>query len=557
MSKPATIPFRKRVQNACMAFASAASGNRAVSAMLSGGAAFASSILNRYEGAQPYSPDRSWIPAFVRDARFDANSFARWEMARKILYFERNVWLPQKLGEIYSKYTVGPHGIPVIPDSSDSEWNKRMSDSYQTWCESPILDSALPMSHAHKQMARSKHYLGEVFILKTREKLDGKGQSIPKIQLIESHRCSSPGTIAGSDVGLSAELARFADGDHVIDGVGVDDNGKPVEYWMRDGLEGSAWLARPASQVVHIFSPERIGMYRGITPYHAVLNTINDFDDLEIMEMQRAKANAEDAKVFTTWNGELDPNMARQQRGMIGGNGATPIDHDLDKRIEQYRQVLGSRSIALRPGEDVKYPSNPSPSAAQQWYYRFKASQVCSAVSIPIILVWPDSMQGTVVRAVLDDANIFFQSEFSYFAHAAKDTYRFYAQWARYNVPGLQDAPADWNRCHAIPPRACNVDVGRNSAAKISELAVGLTSYDDEARAAGSISDDVFLRKARNVAKIKKIAKQVSIETGEQVSPAEIASPIADVLQSLALAEQANATAANLEAQAEREPATA
>lgn len=530
-----------------MAFACAAQGQRAVAAVTSGAAAFASEMFNRYDGAQPSSPERSYSPAFVRDARFDATSMVRWELNRKVRDYERNIWLVKKNKEVYTKYTVGPRGLQVIPASSDTEWNKRMLAAYQQWCESPILDSSLPMSQAHKLMSGDKHLVGGMFILKTSAKKGGKGPSIPKIQLIESHRCSSPGTLSWGGYGMSEAVEGT-----VIDGVGVDDNGKPVEYWMRDGLEGDAWLARPASQVIHVFTPGRVGEYREYSPYHAVMNTTTDLADLEALEMQRAKANAEEAKIFKTWNGEMDPNMSRQQRGYVNRNAPVPVDNDLQKRIEQLRPILGARTIALRPGEEMQTPSNPSPSAAQQWYYRFKISQICSAVGIPMILVWPESIQGTVARAILDDANLFFQSEFNCFAHAAREIYRFFADWARYNVAGLQDLPGDWMRCHVIPPRACNVDIGRNSAAKIAELAVGFTSYDDEANAGGTISEEIFTRKARNIGRIKQIAAAISKEMEVEVSPAEIASPIADVLKNLAIANQAQATADSLEAGEEK-----
>lgn len=527
------LPLTERMKGAALALFD---GTRIGNAM--------GALFNRYEGAQPNSPDRSWIPAFVRDARFDANSFARWELTRKILYFERNVWLVQKLKEVYTKYVVGPNGLQVMPASSDSDWNDRMRDAYLEWCQTPVLDSNKPISYAHKMMAGGKHITGEMFVVKTGIKAFGRGQTIPKIQLIESHRCATPGTIAASDMGLFAETVRWSEqNDKIIDGVQIDDNGAPFKYWMRRDVEGSVWDDVDARNVIHVGMPERVGMYRYVTPYHAVLNTTNDLDDLEMMEMQRAKANAEDAKVFTTWNGEMDLDKLRRERGNLRSQGVPSISNDLDKRVNQYRTILGSRAISLRPGEDLKLLGNPNPTAQQQWYYRFKITQVCAAVGIPILLVWPDSIQGTVTRAILDDANLFFRGETDCLAHAAREIYWYFADWARYNIKGLNDLPGDWKKCHVVPPRACNVDVGRNSAAKLAEVAAGFSSYDDEANAGGSDSTQIFLRKARNIAAVKKIAKQVSEESGEVVTAAEIASPIADVLESLANANLAQAQA--------------
>ena len=105
---------------------------------------------NRYEAGIPNSPDRPFIPAFVRDARFDANSFTRWELCRKARYERMNNWLLATLEEKDVKYTVGPFGHIVKPHSSDPEWNKYAAEEYAIWCEAPFRDSDLPMAQGHR-----------------------------------------------------------------------------------------------------------------------------------------------------------------------------------------------------------------------------------------------------------------------------------------------------------------------------------------------------------------------------------------------------------------------
>jgi capsid protein len=499
-------------------------------------------LLNRYEGANPSTPERSWIPAFVRDARFDANSFSRWELTRKIRYFERNVWLVQALQREFIKWTVGPNGLPVIPSSSDTDWNERMLESYQEWCESPCLDSTITMSQAHKQMAGESHIDGELFIAKTRSKVSGQA-SRPAIQLVESHRVSSPGhewSMAYAQQGIASPSETDR---NVVDGVqlGLDSRGKatkPIGYWVRESFEGDAWVFRSVAEVHHVFDPTRVGMYREITPYHACLNTLHDLDDLEAMEMQKAKANSEVANILKNSTGEIPPSMVRRERYLGKAVAPGKADEDFNKRLEMYRKVLGSRTIALKSNEDLAQLTSTNPSAATQWYWRYKIGQICAAQGIPMILIFPEmieSIQGTVVRGIYDNAHEFFRSKFFVFAHAARDVYRYYANWARYNDPRCVDAPADWAKCHVIPPRAVNVDIGRNSAAMLSELAAGTTNYDRVYGMQGSTAEVGLRQKARNVALIKRIAKE------EGVEPAEIAAPLGDVLLKLAQAEQADA----------------
>src|ERR1019366_9165115 len=104
------------------------------------------------------------------------------------------------------------------------------------------IDSLRHMSGVHKLIARSFDLEGEIFILKTREKKGGR-QSVPRVQLVESHRCSTKGGRQSvprvqlveshrcSTPGFGSSDGNVADW---IDGVKVDENGKPIAYALRD-----------------------------------------------------------------------------------------------------------------------------------------------------------------------------------------------------------------------------------------------------------------------------------------------------------------------------------
>jgi hypothetical protein len=499
-------------------------------------------ILNRYEGAQPSSPKRSYIPAFNRDAKDDANSWSRWEMTRKMRYFERNVWLCQANGDQHVKYTVGANGLTIVPASKDTEWNKRMTESYQEFCESPCLNSTIDMPQLHKQIARAGHFENDIFIHKTRSKVDGK-QSRPKIQLIESHRCSSPGT-------------QYSVGDNIqdcVDGVQLfkEPDGKitfPVGYWfIEDALE-SQWAFKPLKDIHHVFDPERTVMYRGITPYHSVINTLHDLDDLEILSMDKAKGIAEIMNIITSPSGELNRDGLMNRK--FGGMGAAVVntnsakEDDLDRRMQLYRKIIGARTIALKSGETMERFTSDQPSVAEQWFWVYKIGQICRVAGVPLILLFPEiikGLQGTLVRSILDDAHETFKEKYFLYARAAVDIYRYYANWARFNDPRVVDAPADWNKCHVTPPRAVNVDVGYTSAATLAELEVGIQNWDDIAARNSTTAEALIRKKVRNVIMIKQICEEESASSGVEVDPAEVSSPIADVMQKMATAEAAEA----------------
>lgn len=517
-------------------------------------------LMNRYESAIPGKPSSSWIPAFNRDARFDANSFSRWEMARKIQYFERNSWLVQRLRDTFVKWVIGPNGLNVVPASSDGDWNQRNQEAYLEWCERPCLDSTLTMAQVHRLEAGTYHLLGECFTNETRLKERGK-PSRPAIQLIDPHRCSSPGVEYSSK-----------EEEDLVDGVQLGKDaitGKvtiPTGYWLKTGFDGDEWTLRSTAQVLHIFDPERIGMFRGITPYHAVLTPVHQLFDLEEFEMQRAYANAEDAKVWETWNGEAPTasTLYRAKNGIglpNGSNNATTSD--VEKRLEMYRKVMGARTVYTRPGEKITTPSNPSPSAATQWLWRLKMGQVCEAVGIPLILAFPEiieSAQGTLVRGIYADACQGFKGKFPLFAQAAKRKYRFFTDWARNNDPRCVDAPADWGKCTVEPTKDVDVDVGNNSAAKLAEYAAGTTTLERIAGAMGTTARALVYGKGMDVAMVKKAAKEITElfkADGIEVLPEEIMGNLADIAQKLAIAQGQTQEPDDDEAPVEKEPVNA
>lgn len=498
---------------------------------------------NRYEAGIPNSPDRPHIPAFIRDARFDANSFTRWELARKARYERMNNWLLATLEEKDVKYTVGPFGHIIKPHTSNDDWNRAAADEYAAWCEAPFRDSDLPMAQGHRLARKEMHVDGEVFENCTFLKEPGL-QAIPAIELVESHRVSSPGM----------EYDYIRDDSGIVDGVQMSrDNagqlyGKPAGYHIRLGLEGREWIYRRAFQprrpdlggIIHIGDPDRIGMARYITKYAPVLNEIADLTLLWMFEMDRSKSNSEVAAIWKTFSGQV-PGTSFDGTGLpdssIPGQPNVPgsySDEEITKKLKEFRKVVSARWLAIKPGEEMDIKTNENPSASQQWLWKFVIERVCVTKGIPMVLVLPDSMQGTTLRAVMDDAQIGFTSQFAINARSAVMKYRFFMSWAKDNRPALRNAPADWMSCRVVPPPQINVDFGRNMQAMIAGIDAGIYTYEDVIAKDGSTADDRFIAKARQVARAKKIAAQVSTEMGVEVKPEEILGNLAEISALLA-----------------------
>lgn len=490
-------------------------------------------LKNRYEGAQPSTPKRAYLPAFNREARFDANSWTRWEMTRKVRYFERNLWFFEANGDEHVKWTIGPNGLAVVPFSSDEEWNKSVLEAYTEWGESPCVDSTVSLPVVHGLIARAHHFEEEIFILKDFAKDVGR-QLRPAIQLIESHRCSSP----GSDYSLKDQPEKV-DGVEVAVGNGRNPL-RPVGYWFIDNQEQTQWAFRPIESVHHVFSPTRPGMYRPVTRYHSVIESSQDFDELEKMAMEKAKNNARFANFWVTASGELPKDALRSRKFNNYVSALTNNDtmqDDYDKRLALYRQVMGAATVPLRAGESLTTLEPKTPTPQEQWHWFLKIAEVSKIARVPFVLLLPELIEkinGTLVRSIFDSAHEGFKAQFFIYAKAAIDIYRHWLEWAIRNDKRCFNPPLDYKVCHVTPPRAVNVDIGYTSQAKLEEYAAGFISLDDIAGMQSTTPEALIRKKGKNVFLIKKVAKELTElgkKDGIEVKPEEISCQLFDVQQ--------------------------
>ena len=454
-------------------------------------------VLNRYEAGQFGSRGgRSYIPAFVQDARFDADSATRLEILRKARYWERNNAIVNRLADIFEQYTVGG-GIPITPASSDPEWNQRAKDYWDESCRLLNLCNLQHFSSDQSLIARTWFIEGEVFIIKT-----SGGTKFPRIKLVESHRVGTPGGHENSS------------GRNIIDGVEIDPNGRPIAYWIQNDVDGSDYTRVPAGQVIHIFEPSRISQYRGISFLYAVLNDIHDLDDLQILEQKAARDAAEVTNVVNNSAGELTADQVRSQRYQTQNQnsaGATVTEN----RSEFFKRAVGGRTVVLKNGEKFEQFKSERPSVATQGYWDFLASKICAGVGISKQLVFPWSMQGTVTRADLDVAAQFFSTRSSVLQHAFTEVYLYVMDYATKTQTSLSDPPADWRKVNTRPPKAVNVDVGRNSAAIIAELRAGATTLEKIYGEKGEYWVTQILQRAKEARQIKDAAMAVGVEPSE------------------------------------------
>ena len=462
-------------------------------------------VLNRYEAGLRFQfGERSYIWSYVTDARFDASQATRIEMVRKARYFEQNCPLVQRLADVWEQYVVGANGIIMSPDSQDEDWNLAAGQWFDEWAVYPDLVSLQNWSTLQSLIARTWFIDGEVFLLKTRSE---RAPYRPRLQLIEGHRVCTPPGLVGSPM--------------IVDGVEIDAKGRPVAYHVAAGFDANEFERIPAENIIHVFEPARIGMYRGLTHFYAVMNALHDLDDLQKLEMQVAKRLASTPDIVKTPTGEMLDDAAQwdAQTEAASQGQQNPL-------TEYYARIFGATTKVMKIGDEYVPNTFDRPSVAQQWYWRFLMEEVCTGVGIPLVLVYPDSMQGTVYRGVLDTANAFFRSRSAVLAAALKQAWIYVIGAGANQDFRIANKPADWTLLSARPPRAVNVDVGRNSSAMLSELAAGTRTWQDVFAETGDDWKSKLRQRAREARYIRDLATEYDVEPNEISDVIEIPPPL-------------------------------
>lgn len=465
---------------------------------------WANRVQARYEGATR-STSRSHIPAAVQSARFDASCSARNELVRKARYFEKNSAIFNRLADIFENYTAGA-GLQLTPASSDPEWNKRAKEWWDGWCRYPDLTSRSSFGTVLSLIARTWFVDGECFVLLT------KGESgRPRIQLLEGHLCATPPSLA------------HLEGNTIVDGIGIDQNGRPIEYWFasEDARGNKIWgKPTPAEYVIHVGEPSRAGMYRPLPFCYPVINKLHDLDDLEILEMKAAKEAARHINFIKNAEGSISPQQLEQARYGTTKTISTGSVIEEERR-KYYQEGVGGETIVGKHGDEMERLSSNRPTVVTREYWKDLKADVCAGFGIPYVLVYPESMQGTVYRGALDMADAFFGSRFLTIEDCVRRIYEYVMGVARYRERNLQNYPGNWAAVVVHQPRSVNVDVGRNQTALLQGIAAATSTYDDAYGPLGYDWRERFDRLKEQQDYAEKIGLKISFP-GQPAQPAAV-----------------------------------
>ena len=462
----------------------------------------------RYEAAQT-STYKSWLPGGLVDARIDISKATREEIMRKARYFEKNS-IARRLASVHCDFTVGPNGMVFTPASSDPNWNERAKTYLDKTLSVIDLNTRQTFGSIQQMAAWRDFFDGDFFIVKTRGQ-DNQGRWWPRIQLFEAHLCKTPD-------------ARKADeGKTIVDGVEIDANGRPTGFWFLTSSDADKFQLIDAKNVIHVYDPERANQKRGLSKLAAAINYLHRLDDLQELEFRACQDSAEKSTFIKTATGQLPAGLG----GVAGKFRDTTVKSTVAPASDEnrLREAVGGRLVALGLNEDVEQFQPTRPTEATRWLWSYLTSCACSVTGTPKLIAfseWLDGAQGTVVRGDYNIASQNYKAQSAVYAAAFREVIIYVLSWGIATEKTLADPPADWTNIAHTAPRDINVDIGRNSTARINELEVGLTSHEAEYESLGLNARAEVTRQIKFIAFVKKKCAEISAAEGVEVKPAEI-----------------------------------
>jgi capsid protein len=363
------------------------------------------------------------------------------------------------------------------PSTGDRDYNRLVSEYFHDWCKGADATGRNSFRKLVQVAAENRPVDGDCgFVIRR------VGEGL-KVQLIPATRIGNP-----NDQGGNSE--------NYFEGVIVDDFGVPVAYRIyRVTREGVYFGAEdvPAGNFCHYFDPFRVDQYRGVTDFHAAIQTARMLH--EILQAEKAGvrfASQQAALVFT-------------DRGTANArNLFTPTPSATLPNGQQPKNELSEVGMIKYLGQADRVETMPArPSTAFTGFVEHLMHELAIAVGIPQgVLFGTQNYKGPSVRAEFAAADRVFARHQGVLTDKVLDPIKnavILDGIARGEIPApaTQDGETpvqalkratrgEWR----FPPKL-SIDVGRDSAANLNENRQGAKSLQEIAAEQGT---DAFTR---------------------------------------------------------------
>jgi lambda family phage portal protein len=439
----------------------------------------------------------------IRSEEIELSGYDRERLISTCLEFRRNNPVVASLSRLRKADIVG-RGIIPQPNTGSDEVDAKILDCWHTFSEAPEATGMMDMRELQQQMIDSLLFYGDCGLIV------GNNQ----VQFIDGSRIGNP---SGENT-INEESA-------LQNGVERNVVGKPIGYYVGSRVSGTLKNITliPARDFIPFMRRIRPNQYRGIPELASVINTLQDCDEYDRVEMMAAKVSASLAvavKRENSYEFELQNRLDSTEQD-DGGN------------LEEFQP---GRFHYLEPGEDISViGANGRPNVDGIQWVSYMLRKVGSAVGIPLEFLLMEiggssfsASQGVVLQ--------YQQTVESYQTDLIRIMSRLYRRWLQQEIASEKIDVADASNPFAVRwqrPAFRWINRAAQVKADMEYFRAGAMSLDDITAPFGYTAEDVLIRKAQNIKKAQQIAEQAELDWKELINPfpTSLSANYADIIE--------------------------
>ena len=412
-----------------------------------------------YEGAWP-SNHRRYLPFWIGDSNVQIDSWSRLRMLSLARYLYGNSGIARSIVDTIAMYSVGS-AWQALPKSGNAEWDLLAREYFNNWGQVCDIKGMFTWNQILNLTSKAIDIDGDVGFVMVR---GGKDGEFPMLQAVEGHRITDEAGLT-QDSGILRETKS-------VQGVRINDVGRPVGYTIQSIhplTSAETWETVQAQDFIHLYRPERLIQYRGITSFAHAINGLQDMLEIASAEKDAVKAASVIALLITTETGVADDPFADTPQDKAQQPGGRPTE----------AQTPGEFRY-LRPGEKLQSFTSDRPGPAWHGLMEYLTRDMSVGFGgLPIEFCWDASkLGGTSQRFVLEKAQRVIEERQILLQRFAKRVYVWVI--AKAIKSGALPSQAGWQKVAFTMPRRVSVDYGRDRVADQRDYVLGLSNAESQ-----------------------------------------------------------------------------
>lgn len=454
-------------------------------------------LFSGYEAAN-WSESRGnmWWPTV--DPRMELDSFSRAEIVRRIHWLKANVGLVR--GLIRNSADLIGWQTPQAK-SGDDEWNHLADEQFRYCCYEPSafdLAGKFDFEDAQPMLMREALTNGDVLTVLTKWP-DGA----PRFAFYPSAQLGNPKN----------------SGKEWRDGIRYDPSGRHSAYGIKDSATGDVAVF-PASSVIYFGEFDAPGEDRPVPPLAHAVNHAHDITEVFGFTKQGIKA----ASLLGAVREQKENAPPRARQGLTGVSRTTT--DAAGNRFQVADVWSGAQIPTLDPGETIKLLHDERPSANTMDFVRILIRDMAVGWGLQPEVVWEMlRMTGPGVRFVMDVADRWIKCRQKRHRMWGTRVWRYVISCEiargvlRMPEPDEKTGRAKWWAVSFTSQRSLTIDRGQVSAAKLNELAAGVSTLSDWEEMDGRDWKDRGKQRIREVAWLKELCAKAGLSYEEVFPP--------------------------------------